>query len=475
MVDMENVTICPASMSDTRPPDFMSAGCKQGSAVDIDPQGTLIWVKTTVSLASTRGENGEPLSIYISGKQASEVYLNGEFVGTNGKPGVNATSEIPGRMDAELFPPQNLFRVGENEIIFRASAHHGVLHLYRPMHWIGIAPAGIFGNGFLLRVGPPLITLGLFLVGWIYFGIMAFIGMSRTRSATLSTICFFAGGQLVSETLRTLVPYSYPVHDIRLMAIAFFSLAFALAVTFHILRSFMKEHVLHTMVGLTVFCVVSVFFINGFDYKALAGLTLPLMVALVATGYWSYKRRARAFLYFVSLLIFLMALVVFQGFFLDAIFFLLVAIFLLLLFVDQAFTLGEEARERRSEEARANRLEQALAEAEERDKTSHLNVKSTGKMERIATSQIVRCQGAGGYSEILLRDGRTVLHAVSLNELEEMLPATFLRVHRSHLINVMFVKSLSRDPSGTGTLTLSEGEGVPVSRRVMPKVRQALS
>jgi len=96
-------------------------------------------------------------------------------------------------------------------------------------------------------------------------------------------------------------------------------------------------------------------------------------------------------------------------------------------------------------------------------------------MERIATSQIIHCKGASGYSEIVLIGGRTVLHSATLNEMEETLPATFLRVHRSHLINLMSVKSLNRDPSGTGTLTLTEGANIPVSRRIMPKVRQALS
>jgi len=147
----------------------------------------------------------------------------------------------------------------------------------------------------------------------------------------------------------------------------------------------------------------------------------------------------------------------------------------MLLFVDQALTLGEEARERRSEEARANQLEQALAEIEERAETNHIDIKSAGKIERITTSQIIHCSGASGYSEITLVGGRTVLHSATLNELEAMLPATFLRVHRSHLINVMHVKSLNRDPSGTGTLAFVEGIDVPVSRRIMPKVRQALA
>lgn len=472
--NMEKVTTCPASMSDLAPPDFASDTCKQGIAEDIDPQGTLQWVRTTVPLASTRGRNGEPLSLYISGKMSSEVYLNGEHVGANGVPGADKASETPGKMDAEFFPPQSLFRVGDNDVVLRASSHHGVLHLHRPVHLVGIAPSGIYTNGKLPRFGLALVTLGVFLLGGFYFGVMAVIGASRTEFATLSLICFFAGGQLVSETLRVLVAYDYPVHDLRLLAIALFSSAFGLSVAFHIFRTFMKTGLLRMMLGLAGLCGIALVSVNGFDYKALASMSIPLTASLFATGIWTYQRRARAYVYFVALLMFLAAIGVFQGLFLDTVFFLLVAFFLLLLFIEQALTLAEEARERRSEEARANRLEQALAEAEERTETNHISVKSAGKMERIATSQIIHCQGASGYSEIVLVGGRTVLHAASLNEMEDTLPATFLRVHRSHLINVMCVASLSRDPSGTGTLTLSEGAQVPVSRRVMPKVRQAL-
>ena len=116
-----------------------------------------------------------------------------------------------------------------------------------------------------------------------------------------------------------------------------------------------------------------------------------------------------------------------------------------------------------------------LDQAQERDQASEINVKSAGKMERISTDQIVHCRGAGGYTEIVLVGGREILHAVALSEMEELLPAIFLRVHRSHLVNTGFVKSLTRDASGTGTLSLSDGTDIPVSRRIMPQVRQALA
>ncbi|MEL6693758.1 MAG: LytTR family DNA-binding domain-containing protein, partial [Pseudomonadota bacterium] len=287
-------------------------------------------------------------------------------------------------------------------------------------------------------------------------------------------ICFFAAGQLISEALRGLVAYSYPVHDLRLFAIAAFSLAFALSVAFHILRTFGVQHALRWVGGLAAISLIAMLATKGFDFKALVGMAIPLLGSLIATGVWSYQRRARAFVYFIALLLFLLAIVLFQGLFLDTVFFLLVAFFLLLLFLEQALALASEERERRSEEARANRLEQALAEAEQRAESSHINVKSAGKLERIAANQVVHCSGAGGYSEIHLLGGRTLLHSVSLNELEESLPAIFLRVHRSHLINVMFVEALTRDPSGTGSLRLQDDVSVPVSRRIMPKVREAL-
>jgi DNA-binding LytR/AlgR family response regulator len=156
------------------------------------------------------------------------------------------------------------------------------------------------------------------------------------------------------------------------------------------------------------------------------------------------------------------------------IFFFLVAGFLLLLLLEQGVTLAREARQRRIEEARANRLELALEQVRQSDEASELSVKSAGKMERISTANIVQCRGAGGYSEIILSDGRELLHSATLAEMEDALPATFIRVHRSHLVNTSFIKTLNRDTSGTGTLILSDGAEVAVSRRIMPSVRQAL-
>lgn len=85
------------------------------------------------------------------------------------------------------------------------------------------------------------------------------------------------------------------------------------------------------------------------------------------------------------------------------------------------------------------------------------------------------CKGAGDYVEIIRRDGGVHLHAARLGDLEDQFPASFLRVHRSYLVNTAIVKSLKRESSGVGVLMLDNGDEVPVSRRIMAKVRSALA
>lgn len=474
-LDWGRITVCPVSAVDRGPPSFDAPDCKTVAPQEIDPQHKFIWVRTIVRLDAVRGKNGEPFSVYVSGKMSSEVYLNGQLIGSNGTPGETAALETVGVMDAQFFPPQGLFQKGDNEIVLKASSHNGYIVLSWPVHAVGIGTTGIYANGSLPQYIPALVTLGLFIMGALYFATMGVIGPQRTRFWILCSICFFAAVQLVAEASRGLWPYPYPVHDLRLISIAVSSTGFGLSVAFHIFRIYAQAAALKITLGLAVLCVFILIFTPGFDYKALMGMTLPLVAALVATGFWSHQGRRRAFLYFVIVLVFVAAIFSLQGLFLDTLFFFLVAFFLLLIFIEQAFTLAEEAHQRRKEEARADRLSLALEEAKERTSVSEISIKSAGKMERIATSEILHCNSVDGYAEIVLTGGRTLLYTTSLNDLEGELPANFLRVHRSHLINVNYVGSLSRDRSGTGMLTLVGGAQVPVSRRIMPKVRQALA
>ncbi|WP_368411066.1 LytTR family DNA-binding domain-containing protein [Colwellia sp. 4_MG-2023] len=95
----------------------------------------------------------------------------------------------------------------------------------------------------------------------------------------------------------------------------------------------------------------------------------------------------------------------------------------------------------------------------------------------MASDQVVFCKAAGDYVELNLKDHQQRLFTGSLKELESSLPKTFLRVHRSYLVNVEFIRSLNSkssqqvEASGAGFLQLHDSMEVPVSRRIMPTVR----
>jgi hypothetical protein len=473
-IDQSNVIVCPARTASMKPPNFTAPDCVTVSALEIDPQEKLIWVKANIALRETKGPLGQPLSLYVSGKMASAFYLNGQFVGRNGKPGLDAASETPGLMDTQLYPPQSLFRIGNNEIVFLASSHQGYLRLTSPVHFIGTGVPTDINDTLLRHYWPSLLTLGIFILGSLYFGITAFMEAKRTRTLTLSVICAFAAAQLVAEVYRGLSAYLYPVHDLRLILITLFSAGFGLSVTIHVLNAFNSRHFWMILSGAASLSLIGVYSMVGLDRKAEMAMLLPLVVSLAATAYWSYQRRPRAFVYFLSLLVFIAAIRLFPSLFLDILFFHLVAAFLLFLFAEQALAMAREAERRRIEEVRANRLELALEQAQQNEEASVIIVKSAGRMEHITTDKLCYCRGADGYTEIRLIDDREVLHAATLAEMEETLPSTFLRVHRSYLVNTAFIKFLTRDVSGTGVLTLTNGSEIPVSRRTMPHVRQAL-
>jgi hypothetical protein len=469
--------MCDASAEDLESeilPDFTDRDCQDVSFYRLDPQNRLVWIRTEYRLEDVKGPKGEPLALFISAKMSGRVYLNGVYIGSNGRPGMSRGDEKVGRMDTTIYAPQSLFQSGANQIDILASSHAGFLHLYNPVHDVSIRPAQNITHTILNRYWPSLMTLGLFILGWLYFSARGVLKRPRVKPLTFSLMCLFAAGQLISETFRGLMAYSYPVHEIRLIAIVICSAGFGLTVAFHVLSTFKQRGLVWIMAGIFGLVTLEVFLIRGFDGKALFSLATPLLISLILSGYWTYQKRDRAFIYFIILLIFTLALFTFEMIFLDVVFFYLVALFLILLLTEQGISFARESRELQKEQTRAERLQMALDQAKEKSDATEIIVKSAGKIEHIPTDKIIQCRGADGYSELILQDGREVLHAVSLSDLENNLPANFLRVHRSHLINTSFVQTLTREVSGTGTLKMRVGGDIPVSRRIMPQVRQVL-
>jgi two-component system LytT family response regulator len=104
----------------------------------------------------------------------------------------------------------------------------------------------------------------------------------------------------------------------------------------------------------------------------------------------------------------------------------------------------------------------------------HLNVRSVGRIERVALADVFWINAAGNYVA-LHTAAREVLHRAPLGRLEALLrPTQFVRVHRSAIVRRDQVAALSADGDGSYTVSLHCGAQVPVSERHVADVRALL-
>ena len=86
------------------------------------------------------------------------------------------------------------------------------------------------------------------------------------------------------------------------------------------------------------------------------------------------------------------------------------------------------------------------------------------RIEFVEVKSIIRCQGEINYTHLYFSDRKPMLSAKSLIEFEELLGEYgFIRVHKTHLVNMDHVASFTRNDGGM--LILSNGDSVLISRR----------
>ncbi len=79
--------------------------------------------------------------------------------------------------------------------------------------------------------------------------------------------------------------------------------------------------------------------------------------------------------------------------------------------------------------------------------------------EVVKMEEIVRLRGNGNFTDIHLSNGSKKMVCRFLKHFSELLPFPFIRVHKSHIININFVKSYNKG----GFLTLHDGSEIEVS------------
>ncbi|MXP09154.1 LytTR family DNA-binding domain-containing protein [Pseudoblastomonas halimionae] len=320
-------------------------------------------------------------------------------------------------------------------------------------------------------------TFGLFIAGVVYFGVSAWRDYDREGSAILAVASLAAALQLAAETMRDLVSYPYPFHEIRLALILSFAIALALALLAYLLLVLFPDHHRARLlaIGATSCGMAALaWWMTGFDAKTLGMFALVAVAGAIAGLIaWRKANKAGAWVA-VAALGFVAVMFYTSNRFLDLYLYLALGTLLLALFVRQAQQVASEQRERHREQARARELARTLDRIGQERQRQMLEVSQKGRTEYVSVGDIRHFAGAGDYVEAYWGEGRSGLLSDTLAALEESLPSGFIRTHRSHIVNAANVTALERDAAGTGRLVLDDSSEVPVSRRIMPEVRRSL-
>lgn len=96
------------------------------------------------------------------------------------------------------------------------------------------------------------------------------------------------------------------------------------------------------------------------------------------------------------------------------------------------------------------------------------------KIDVVSVRDIIRCESDNYYTMFYFTDGKKLLISKTLKENEELLSGyNFIRPHKSHLINAIYIKSFNK--ADGGYIVMTDGSQVPVSRRKKEKIIEIIN
>jgi len=104
----------------------------------------------------------------------------------------------------------------------------------------------------------------------------------------------------------------------------------------------------------------------------------------------------------------------------------------------------------------------------------YLWVKRAAQLHKIAVADVHFVKGAGSYSELHLHDGTILLHDKNLEKLHASLPASFMRIHKSYLLDLQKIETINSYPGSKYEVSLSNNITLPVGRKTVAKLKYML-
>jgi hypothetical protein len=440
------------------PPWLPSSTCVPKPLHDVDPQGRMLWLTAEMRVGPL---TPEPTAVFVSAYAASAVYWDGRLIGANGHPSARPGSEMPGLRDA-VFPLPDA-APGRHRLTLQMSSHNGFLRLRSPVTQVSVAPFEQPSTRTMRGYLPALISAGGLL---IMIPILAVIWWTGNRSASsiyLLGAALFAAGQLGAEASRGLLDYPYPVHFLRIGLVLAFAAGFGFMLLAYLARRFAVAQMWPVLSAQAFAASIAVLLSPSFDRKTGLVLTCSMAIGLLL-AIRAAARPAPGALPLIAMLALGLVLSLAAPYsFLDRDLYLWTAGLFVLLFTGEA---------RRMRDAAVPEAPGALPRRSESHAPIGVYLGTAAGRRFLLPADIVRAAAADDYCEVFLVDGGSVLHPEPLQKLLAQFPRGFLRVHRSHAINLSHLRSFRKGPGSS--VLLSDRSIAPVSRRRVATVLAAI-
>lgn len=435
--------------------------------VDLDTvrlKGAETTLVQTVTVDQRALPLARPLMVWVVALASSEVRWNGVLIGSNGVPAPDRARERPGRFIASFVVPSGLVKAGPNLVSMRLSAHHLWLPVRTPVHEFSV---GYYQTPMLPGLSaylPALLMLGALGAAAIYFGAAAFLDRTDRGALLLAGAASLVIAQLLVETARAFVAYDYPWHLVRVLAVALLSAAVAILAVAYTAQRFAPEWWRRAVLATSGVALLSLLLVPWWDLKALGALLGGLLVMLscawrgASAGLPGARVGVAAAILMIALMMYELTL------FLDRTYYISTAALFLLLVAEQVLVLRNAHRAREAEALRAAGLERSLERARHFSAEPLVLLKDGACTHRVAPREMLFIKAADDYCEVQLKDGRTLLVTTSLSRLHASLPESFVRIHKSYVVNGDHVARVSARPQGGRALLLSDGQSLPVGR-----------
>jgi len=135
----------------------------------------------------------------------------------------------------------------------------------------------------------------------------------------------------------------------------------------------------------------------------------------------------------------------------------------------------ERVKKRQSNNSSNKNIETILTQLVKKNNATHqkIPIPVNSKILFINSGDIIYCKSDGSYTHLYLKNNNDYMVSKSIKHFEEILPdGTFVRIHKSYIINIDEVIGINKQ--GNGEVILSNEAEVPISRSYKHKLMEIL-